>query len=373
MWRHAIAALTLAFGGLGLATLLSPDGAPPDSWSRVAVVALSVSTLPVAMIIARTPLGPGWWLKRAPRKINLVFVAYADIGLSIVVLTYRNVEGAFLLTGLFAVVGAYVSQFVPARVMAAHIAFSSAVILTQGARLVVAGRDLPTVAVAVIAAVVVANGVVCPMRRYTAETQRLMRHQLVESSLDPLTKLMNRRGFTMWSKVLIRDAHAEVLIAAIDVDSFKSINDRFGHAVGDSVLTNVARVLSEGMTSDAVVARRGGDEFAVISAEPDADEEFLNRLIHLDPIRLPDGSTVSLSVGIVRIARVRDRIASHGTSALLERGLDEADLALKASKVAGRGRTTTLGRADDVLRDARHDAGAGPAPPIGLEPTLGGV
>ncbi|MFC5068086.1 GGDEF domain-containing protein [Flaviflagellibacter deserti] len=91
--------------------------------------------------------------------------------------------------------------------------------------------------------------------------------------IDPLTEVLNRRGFDR-SLALALDQHVrygtEVSIAVIDIDDFKAINDRFGHAVGDEVLVRVARLLRASLRASDIVARTGGDEFVVLLWHLDA-------------------------------------------------------------------------------------------------------
>lgn len=79
---------------------------------------------------------------------------------------------------------------------------------------------------------------------------------------DPLTGLPNRRTFEEAYAARIADG-ASVCIAVCDVDHFKAVNDRFGHAVGDRVLKAIADALSQGC-ADHLVARYGGEEFAIL-------------------------------------------------------------------------------------------------------------
>ncbi|MCA0157348.1 GGDEF domain-containing protein, partial [Tsukamurella sp. M9C] len=269
VWRYAITVLTLAFGAFGAITIFSPDGAGDSRWRQITIGLICLSVFPAAAIVARTPLAGAWWTKGPRDKRSIAFVAYADLGLAGVVLCFQNTQASLIGTGLFSVIGAYVAHFVGGRVMALHIAFSTTVILVLGARLLVAGFQPVSVVVAMVVAIVVANAVVELLRRYTVEMQRLISKQLLESSLDPLTNVLNRRGFAFSSDRLLHRATGDLLVAAIDVDQFKTINDRFGHTVGDGVLRNVARLIATGTTPNAVVARLGGDEFAVISADPE--------------------------------------------------------------------------------------------------------
>jgi len=104
------------------------------------------------------------------------------------------------------------------------------------------------------------------------QTRRRAERAEAEALMDPLTGLVNRRG---WELLLDREeqrcrrygALASVLI--IDLDGLKAVNDTAGHAAGDAVLRTAADVLRDAVRSADVVARLGGDEFAVLSVETD--------------------------------------------------------------------------------------------------------
>ena len=87
------------------------------------------------------------------------------------------------------------------------------------------------------------------------------------ADLDHLTGLQNRRGF---EAVFAREMRATAAsgawtsLALIDIDHFKAVNDRHGHAVGDKALVELARIISRELRGDDAVARIGGDEFCVL-------------------------------------------------------------------------------------------------------------
>jgi diguanylate cyclase (GGDEF)-like protein len=86
--------------------------------------------------------------------------------------------------------------------------------------------------------------------------------------IDPLTELPNRRALDErlqqeWARLLRYGGHLSVVMA--DIDTFKRVNDQFGHPAGDEVLRQVARLLAEGCRESDTPARYGGEEFAVIA------------------------------------------------------------------------------------------------------------
>jgi diguanylate cyclase len=87
-----------------------------------------------------------------------------------------------------------------------------------------------------------------------------------EASLDPLTKVGNRRHFETALSDQLRKAKRQFVVALFDLDDFKQINDSGGHRLGDRVLQEVARALKTSVRPDDVVARIGGDEFAVMAS-----------------------------------------------------------------------------------------------------------
>jgi diguanylate cyclase (GGDEF)-like protein len=120
-------------------------------------------------------------------------------------------------------------------------------------------RWLTTVGLAVGAAVVV--------RLLSERVERLVAELRLAASTDPLTGLLNRRAFERrCARELARARRTGEPFAAlsIDVDRFKQINDRQGHAAGDAALVALAGALAGGLRAIDVVARIGGDEFAVL-------------------------------------------------------------------------------------------------------------
>jgi diguanylate cyclase (GGDEF)-like protein len=172
----------------------------------------------------------------------------------------------------------------------------------------------------------------------TVERQRAL--QLAE--VDNLTGIANRASFArQLASVLSSPATTGqgVAVLLIDVDDFKSVNDTLGHGAGDALLIEIARRLTETVRPGDVVARLGGDEFALIALAVGNRQGSLlmaHRLLRTlcQPV-LIDGRNVpcSCSIGVADAA-----LNGNATEELL----GDADLALYASKRAGRARVTSF-------------------------------
>jgi diguanylate cyclase (GGDEF)-like protein len=156
------------------------------------------------------------------------------------------------------------------------------------------------------------------------------------SRIDQLTQLPNRLGLEERAEAALERARLnghELMVAFLDIDRFKTINDSLGHATGDALLVEVARRLGSALGSAGTVARLGGDEFVVVCDNFDNafDSSQLADTLHRcfrDPIRLWDRElVVSSSIGV-------SLFPTDGTSfATLMR---QADLAMYEVKNRGR-------------------------------------
>ena len=159
------------------------------------------------------------------------------------------------------------------------------------------------------------------------------------AATDMLSGLLNRRGFEAAARTLLAATrrHARsVALVLIDLDHFKTINDRFGHPAGDRVLQEVAHRISQSIGRRDVFARIGGEEFALILTDVDAQAaecavEVLRRQVETMTPDLPEPCPVTASFGIAECA--------DGAESLSEMLL-RADRALYRSKETGRNRVT---------------------------------
>lgn len=142
--------------------------------------------------------------------------------------------------------------------------------------------------------------------RYAIERHRLLAELQRMSFVDDLTGLRNRRGFFALAEQQVKLADRTkngFLLPLADLDDLKSINDAFGHREGDLALIETARALKETFRESDIIARIGGDEFAVIAIEagPDSTEILRDRLSKNLEAYNAGGSrryTLSISLGI---------------------------------------------------------------------------
>ena len=172
-----------------------------------------------------------------------------------------------------------------------------------------------------------------------AELQRI-------ASRDPLTDCLNRRGLAEGAKQLIaaaRRRRSSVGLLAIDLDRFKALNDREGHAAGDALLCRVAETARATLRESDLLGRIGGDEFVVLLADSDgpATAEAAERLLEVLTQAL-EPSGVGASIGVAVLRRLEG----------LDNAIKRADSALYRAKAEGRGRIAIAPDALQMLRRA---------------------
>jgi diguanylate cyclase (GGDEF)-like protein len=178
----------------------------------------------------------------------------------------------------------------------------------------------------------------CALYLVQSRTEQRLRaaNQDIErrANFDLQTGVMSRSFFEMQAPEVIAAAGRDqtpLAFLLLDVDHFKSINDTFGHLQGDGVLASVGQVLRHNTRGSDLVGRLGGDEFAIVLRDvTDAEAMDLAERIRVQAgtILMPDGSTLSLSIGLCCLPPVQEFEAAYRL----------ADTALYVAKQEGRGR-----------------------------------
>ena len=159
------------------------------------------------------------------------------------------------------------------------------------------------------------------------------------ASIDPLTQVPNRRHFEdIAGKALAHDPPASAVLVMCDLDHFKHINDRYGHAGGDRALRLVSRCVREVLRVQDVPCRHGGDEFALLlrrASVQDAMRVAARLVERVQAAAVDDASlpTLTLSFGMVQVRPGEE----------LRQALQRADQALYEAKRQGRSRAVAAG------------------------------
>lgn len=176
---------------------------------------------------------------------------------------------------------------------------------------------------------------VTSMEREALDYREKLEQQRNKALLDPLTGLPNRAA---WSERLViehvrsQQVNTGLLLAILDLDHFKSINDTYGHQAGDKVLKIIANVLRKGLRGDDFIARFGGEEFALLMPGSDlaGGTRLLERLraaVEQCPFHFKgERVTITMSAGVA--------VFKPGENA--SQVLKRADQALYRAKEAGR-------------------------------------
>ena len=169
--------------------------------------------------------------------------------------------------------------------------------------------------------------------------------------IDPLTGLHNRRYGLAQLNVIAAGSQAEgseFAVMVVDLDRFKSVNDRWGHAAGDAVLVEISSRLANNLRASDLVARIGGEEFLIAlpnttRAEAGIVAQRLCEAAESNPVVLADGTAihVTISIGMTIDGGVVQQSPSLNVADIV----DQADRALMRSKAGGRNKVTILSRA----------------------------
>ncbi|MFD9548558.1 GGDEF domain-containing protein [Nocardia salmonicida] len=278
------------------------------------LIGLAGATIAVmGAVIAGTPVGPPghpgvastigvlsgtlwalrWWLRPWPSKTeSLVLIACADVLFTLEFLQLQDRLFGAMGTVLLLGTGSYLSFFHNTRALAVHSVWSLLSVLVLSVRIATGGEGVHlAVAVALLLSSVF---IAVPAFQFLYWLLR------TESLSDPLTELLNRRGLENQLPQLM-DRNLSICVICFDLDRFKSVNDTWGHRIGDIVLVRTARRLRDAAGETAVVARTGGEEFVVAvptAAAAARDEaERLCRAV-AEPSESAVGVTASVGVAV---------------------------------------------------------------------------
>lgn len=175
------------------------------------------------------------------------------------------------------------------------------------------------------------------LRRKLAERRQMTAELEVQAKTDWLTGLINRRNFDKIIKEVYHGSAAsqDVTLIFLDIDKFKIINDTYGHDVGDVVLKTIAAILTINVRASDIVARFGGEEFAILLEHANLEvskdiAETLRSVIESTPVILDTGRTLNVTASFGVAGGKSGRSAAEL--------IKSADQALYMAKTSGRNR-----------------------------------
>lgn len=352
--RLIIGLLTLSFGVAG--ALMIPSGQFTTATSILVGLA-AASTVPVALL---------WYFGSWPsRMFANLYVLWADIGIFSVLMAFESPFMAMPGCAMFSIVAVFAIVSTSQRVVTVHLIFAAVVLLSMAWMSVLAGADPWSVA---SRAITLGSLFITPfaLRPYI----RYLRERASGALRDPLTRLWNRRGmFDMVEQlnrvgVGIRADTRAIGVVVIDIDGFKSINDRYGHASGDAVLVEVAERLLFAATENSVVSRLGGDEFVCVHLGTRTEVDDAELRIRAALEESFNGPPFTTSVGSAGETTIR----GDSTGALLRKLVAIADIELYRNKQYLLDGDSSLPSDPLMVRDRIETLIAGGGPTVVFQP-----
>jgi diguanylate cyclase (GGDEF)-like protein len=275
------------------------------------------------------------WLHRFPTKNqSIAFSMGTSFSIACAVLAQTDPLTALLGCTAFATISGYIALFHTPALMVANLGVVLAVSAVPAAALVVTDgyvRAVSAYGVVLIGNIAVPYGVQIIVHTLGVD--------LLKADRDPLTGLYNRRAFYRRTAALATadDGHGDLLIAMIDLDKFKRLNDTHGHTHGDLALAAVGRALRDHAPRGSIIGRVGGEEFLVAidggdTHHPTAVGQALCRAIEA----LPFPITASVGTACAPHSSVS---AGEDAYAVITAVISAADAAMYDAKRNGGNRT----------------------------------
>lgn len=323
MTRSVLFTVTLALALVPLVMLLG-SGPPVGVVARTLSVLAGIGGLAGALL----------WLTRFPsRNQSIAYSVVASASIACAVLAQTDPLTAILGCTAFATISGYIALFHTPALMVANLGIVLVVSAVPALALVVTDgyvRAVSAYGVVLIGNIVVPYGVQIIVHTLGVD--------LLKADRDPLTGLYNRRAFYRRTAALATadDGHGDLLIAMIDLDKFKQLNDTHGHTHGDLALAAVGRALRDHAPHGSIIGRVGGEEFLVAVDGADTHPIAVGQALCKAVEALPFPITASVGTAC---APARSVSASDDAHSVITTVIATADAAMYAAKRNGGNRT----------------------------------
>ncbi|WP_156689496.1 GGDEF domain-containing protein [Mycobacterium sp. Marseille-P9652] len=295
-------------------------------------------TVPVAMTLVAVAGGIAGvllWVWRWPtRPQSIAFGITCNTATALACLAHPNPLAALMGCVAFATFGAYMAFFHTTAFVLYNFAVAAAVGAWEAVELGRFGH--PNLAGVDLWLVIEVN-IALPLA--IRILVRALSGDLLQADRDPLTGLLNRRAFQHEALGMIlarRGIDSHLVVMLIDLDNFKALNDRNGHAAGDHALVQVAQALLAAADNQAVVARSGGEEFLLAGTAVTCNAEALAAKLCVAIENSTAGVTASIGTACARL----DDIPADEPQALLHGLITASDAAMYAAKRLGGNRSS---------------------------------
>lgn len=167
------------------------------------------------------------------------------------------------------------------------------------------------------------------------------------AEVDFLTSVYNRGGFTQVINKYVEE-NRRLCMAMVDIDKFKSVNDTYGHDVGDLILKSVSKTIQDSLIGDEEIGRWGGEEFIIAFTDISEEEAFEK----CDKIRqkIKEIEVVTSQNKVVKVT-ASFGVSKHISSQDISKAIEESDNALYYSKNNGRNQVNIYSKIKDKLKE----------------------
>lgn len=323
-YRGVAAVIVGCLGTVPMLMVASPAG-PRAQVAQVASIIVSIIVIVMAAV----------WVVRRTRRPSQVQSQLFSVLCTGCVATMCLVQSVPLVGLLgctaFAVLTTYISFFHTAVYMLVNLVAGGATTVALAARLVTSTGDV-ALALSVLI-VLTALNLAVPLA--VQSLLRALGMDLTMADRDPLTGLLNRRAFyreaaTLLGRHRMHAAGKTLVVIMVDLDKFKALNDRHGHAAGDQALKSVAGAIRRSCPHKSVLARVGGEEFVIAGVTRDPHVPMAHRILRA-VADLPVGVTASIGTASSALDDVYTRPLEPMLTDLIRR----ADDAMYRAKRAG--------------------------------------